>query len=373
MRIPFYKHDLGKPELDMVAEVFKGEILTSGEYTQILEAKIAEYLDVNYALTTSCCTGSLHMSLLAYDIGEGDEVITTPMTFVATAESVIAAGAKPVFVDVEPDTGNINAELIEKAITENTKAIMPVHLYGLMCDMKLIRKIADKYNLKVIEDAAHCFEGSREGIRPGQLGNTACFSFYATKNLNCGEGGAMVFNDSSILEKLKLLRVHGMTKTAADRAKEGYTHWDVPIYGWKYNMSNINAAIVLPQFDRLDDKLLNREELAGYYSDRLSEIDEITIPATRENALHARHLFPIWVNNRDRIIYELNKRQIGSVVNYRAIHLLTYLKDKYGFKAGNFPIAEKIGNETISLPFYPGMTYEYIDAVVDNLKEILRK
>lgn len=372
-KVPFYKHDLGQEELNKVQEVLNGEILTSGEYTFELERRIASYLGTKYALATNSCTGSLHLSLLAYDIGEGDEVITTPMTFVATSEAIIAAGAKPVFIDVEAKTGNIDINLIESAITEKTKAIMPVHLYGLMCDMKAMRKLADKYNLKIFEDSAHCFEGKRDGYMSATLGETASFSFYATKNLACGEGGAMAFNDDIIYEKLKLLRLHGMTKTAADRSKEGYTHWDVPIYGWKYNLSNIQAAIVLPQFARLDNKLQKRHALADYYISRLSEIEEIKFPQTIAGTTHARHLFTIWVENRDEVIDELQKSGIGAMVNYRPVHLLEYFKQKYLYKCGDFPIAETIGNSTLSLPFYPDMPFEYVDIVVDKLKSIVQK
>lgn len=372
-KVPFYKHDLGQEELRKVEEVLNGEILTSGEYTFELERRIANYLGTKYALATNSCTGSLHLSLLAYDIGEGDEVITTPMTFVATAESIIAAGAKPVFVDVDLETGNLDVNLIENAITEKTKAIMPVHLYGLMCDMRAMRKLADKYNLKIFEDSAHCFEGKRDGCMSATLGETASFSFYATKNLACGEGGAMAFNDDSVYEKLKLLRLHGMTKTAADRSREGYTHWDVPIYGWKYNLSNIQAALVLPQFDRLDKKLQKRHALADYYISKLSEIEEIKFPQTVAGATHARHLFTIWVENRDEVIMELQKAGISAMVNYRPVHLLEYFKQKYSYKSGDFPIAEKIGNSTISIPFYPDMPFEYVDTVVDALKNIVQK
>jgi len=245
--IPFFHHSLGQPELDAVAEVLTGPILTTGETVERFEHRFAEYLGRRHALAMSSCTGALHLSLVALGIGQGEEVITTPMTFVATATAILEAGAKPVFVDVEPETGNMDVSRIESAITTHTKAIMPVHLYGQMCDMLAIRKIADTYGLFVIEDAAHCVEGSREGVGPGVLGDTACFSFYATKSLSCGEGGALVTDHDALAEKLRLLSLHGMSKTAADRHREGYQHWDMEIPGWKYNMSNIQAAFLLPQ------------------------------------------------------------------------------------------------------------------------------
>lgn len=372
--MPFYRHDLGRPELEEIADVFAGPILTTGEKVTQFERMFADYLGRRHALGVTSCTGALHMSLLALDIGPGDEVITTPMTFIATATAIMEAGAKPVFVDVEPDTGNLDACRVEAAITPRTRAILPVHLYGLMCDMRALREIADRRGLAIIEDCAHCVEGVRDGIRPGELSDAACFSFYATKNLTCGEGGAVVTDRDDLVDKLRLLRLHGMTKTAADRHREGYAHWDATMLGWKYNMDNIQAAILVPQLRRLDAKLSERERLAKRYAEKLSAIPTVRMPATRIGSVHARHLFPILVGatERDRLIAELNKRQIQTVVNYRAIHLLTHFSNTLGHRSGDFPIAERIGDETLSLPFYPTMPLEFIDIVADAVANILQ-
>jgi dTDP-4-amino-4,6-dideoxygalactose transaminase len=375
--IPFYRHDLGEAELEMVKEVLAQPILTTGEYVDRVERMLADYLGVPHCLCVMSCTGALHMSLLALGIGPGDEVITTPMTFIATATSILEAGATPVFVDVEPAAGNLDAAKVEAAITPRTKAILPVHLFGLMCDMRALRAIADRHGLAIVEDAAHCVEGIRAGVRPGELGDTACFSFYATKNLTCGEGGAVIARDAELYEKLRLLRVHGMTKIAADRAREGYTHWDMVVMGWKYNMSNIEAALLLPQFARLDAKLVARETLARHYAERLAAVPGIRVPtqSTGPNDVHARHLFPIWVGGgrRDEVVAELKQRRVEVVVNYRAIHLLSYFRDRFGFKPGDFPIAEEIGDAAISLPFFPGMSAQDVDTVVDHLHTILEE
>lgn len=372
--VPFYRHDLGRPELDEIAEVFAGPILTTGEKVAQFERMFADYLGRRHALGVTSCTGALHMSLLALDIGPGDEVITTPMTFIATAMAILEAGATPVFVDVEPDTGNLDAARVEAAITPRTRAILPVHLYGLMCDMRALREIADRRGLAIIEDCAHCVEGVRDGIRPGQLSDAACFSFYATKNLTCGEGGALATDRDDLIDKLRLLRLHGMTKTAADRQREGYAHWDATMLGWKYNMDNVQAAMLIPQLRRLDAKLGEREKLAGRYAEKLNAIPEVRAPATRAGSVHARHLFPIWVKagERDRLVAELNKRRIQTVVNYRAIHLLTHFSATLGHRAGDFPVAERIGDETLSLPFYPTMPLDFIDIVADAVANILR-
>lgn len=373
MKVPFFMHDLGEAELKAVAEVLSGPILTTGEWVARFERRFADYLGARHAVAVTSCTGALHLSLLALGIGPGDEVITTPMTFIATSTAIIEAGARPVFVDVEPETGNLDASLVEAAITERTRAIMPVHLYGQMCDMRALRKIADQYGLKIIEDAAHCVEGTRDGIHTGELGDTACYSFYATKNLTCGEGGALVCNDDELAEKLRLLRLHGMNKNANDRHKEGYKHWDMTVLGWKYNMDNIQAALLLPQMDRLEENWRRRRELAERYSERLWDIPNLKRPATLPGVDHAWHLFPVWIGEglRDRVIQEMQEDGVSVMVNYRAIHLLTYFRETFGFEPGDFPISERIGDASLSLPFYPGMPLEHVDRVAETLRNIL--
>jgi UDP-4-amino-4-deoxy-L-arabinose-oxoglutarate aminotransferase len=372
-KVPFFMHDLGKAELDAVAEVLANPILTTGEWVARFERRFADYLGARHAVAVTSCTGALHLALLVLGIGPGDEVITTPMTFIASATAIMEAGAKPVFVDVEPETGNLDVHNIEAAITERTRAIVPVHLYGQMCDMRAISKIADSYGLKVVEDAAHCVEGTRDGIRTGELGDAACYSFYATKNLTCGEGGALVTNDDELAAKVRLLRLHGMNKNANDRHREGYKHWDMTVLGWKYNMDNIQAALLLPQMDRLEENWRKRRVLAEKYEARLWDIPNLSRPKTLTLVEHAWHLFPVWVGDgqRDRVIAELQKAGIGVMVNYRAIHLLSFFRETFGFIPGDFPVAERIGDASLSLPFYPNMPLDHVDRVVEVLRDIL--
>ncbi|PYS46241.1 MAG: UDP-4-amino-4,6-dideoxy-N-acetyl-beta-L-altrosamine transaminase [Acidobacteria bacterium] len=374
-KVPFFMHDLGKAELDAVAKVLAGPILTTGEWVARFEHRFADYLGVRNAIAVTSCTGALHLSLLALGIKPGDEVITTPMTFIATATAIMEAGARPVFVDVEPDTGNLDASLVEAAITERTRAIVPVHLYGQMCDMRALRKIADSYNLALIEDAAHCVEGTRDGVKTGELGDTACYSFYATKNLTCGEGGALVTNDDELAEKLRLLRLHGMNKNANDRHREGYKHWDMTVLGWKYNMDNIQAALLLPQMDRLEDNWRKRQALAKEYESRLWDIPNLSRPKTLIGVEHSWHLFPVWIGGglRDHVINELQSEGISVMVNYRAIHLLTFFRETFNFEPGAFPVAERIGDASLSLPFYPNMPIEHVDLVTGALARILEQ
>jgi dTDP-4-amino-4,6-dideoxygalactose transaminase len=372
-KIPYFRHDLGQVELESLAGVLKGDILTTGEAVSAFEAKFANYLGQRHAFAVTSCTGALHMALLGLDIGPGDEVITSPMSFVATATAILEAGATPVFVEVEADTGNLDAGRVEAAITAKTKAILPVHLYGLMCDMRALRTIADRHRLHIIEDAAHCIEGVRDGVRPGELSDAACFSFYATKNLTCGEGGAITVDDDALAERLKLLRLHGMTRMAQESAREGYRHWDMVMMGWKYNMSNIEAALLLPQFERMDAKLARRHALAERYDRAFANTDGIKVPSSRPNSVHARHIYTVWCHGcaRDDVLAYLHAERIGAVVNYRPIHLMSYFAKRYGHQAGDFPIAEWIGNCTISLPFYPDMPLENVDVVVQAVEACL--
>jgi dTDP-4-amino-4,6-dideoxygalactose transaminase len=372
-KIPYFRHDLGKPELDRLAKVLEGDILTTGAEVAEFETRFADYLGQRHAFAVTSCTGALHMALLALDIGPGDEVITTPMSFVATATAILEAGATPVFVDVEADTGNLDAARVEAAITPKTRAIMPVHLYGLMCDMRALKAIADKHGLRLIEDAAHCIEGVRDGVRPGDLSDAACFSFYATKNLTCGEGGAITVNDAKLAERLKLLRLHGMTRMGHESAREGYRHWDMVLMGWKYNMSNVEAALLLPQFERMQAKLAQRHALAARYEQVFAGMDGIKVPCSRPDSVHARHVYTVWCEGcaRDDLIAHLHGERIGAVVNYRPIHLMSYFVERYGYRLGSFPIAEWIGDSTVSLPLYPGMPLEHVDVVAQAVQSCL--
>jgi UDP-4-amino-4-deoxy-L-arabinose-oxoglutarate aminotransferase len=375
LKVEFYRHNLGERELRRLAEVLEGPILTTGAAVAEFERRFAEYLGVEHVIGVTSCTAALHLALLAYDIGPGDEVITTPMTFVATANAIIHAGAEPVFVDVEPTTGNLDAGRVEAAITPRTRAIMPVHLYGQMCDMRALRAIADQHDLRIIEDCAHCIEAVRDGVRPGQLGDVACFSFYATKNITCGEGGALSAHDAAVADRLRTLRLHGMSKGAAERHTRGYEHWDVEEVGWKYNMDNIQGALLIDQIGDMEGWWKRREEICVAY-ERAFSAAGIEFPKTVGPGRSARHLFTILVEPvlRDPLLKAIQAAGVGVAVNYRAVHLLAYYVKRFGFARGAFPIAESIGDRTISLPLYPRMTDEevayVIDSVVDNYRAL---
>lgn len=375
MKVEFYKHNISQEDTDNVVKVLNSLFLTTGETVEEFEKRFSQYLGCKYTVGVSSCTAALHLSLLAYGIGPDDEVITTPMTFIATANAVIHAGATPVFVDVEPETANINAALIEDAITSRTKAILPVHLYGQMCDMKRIKEIADKHHLIVIEDSAHAIEASRDGVRPAELGDAACFSFYATKSITSGEGGAISTNNEGTAEKLKKLRLHGMSKGAAERYSKRYEHWDMEMLGWKCNMSNIQAALLLNQLQNIEKHWRRREQICRMYEDAFKGNPQIACLGVLPNSKSGRHMFTILVppEKRDRILWQLQESGVGVAVNYRAIHLLSFYRQTYGYKRGVFPIAERIGDSTITLPLYPKLTNEEVQYVISTVKEASAK
>ena len=375
MKIEFYKHNLEKRDIAFVNKVLRSLFLTTGPIVEDFEKKFAAYLNIREAVGLTSCTGAIHLALLRHGIGHGDEVITTPMTFVATITAIMQAGAVPVFVDVCPKSGLLLPKAVEPAINKKTKAILPVHLYGRMADMVGFAKLARKYNLILIEDAAHCIEGRRDGIRPGQFSDAACFSFYATKSMTSGEGGALVCRSSKDADWYRSARHHGITKNAAERYVKKYRHWDMKFMGWKYNMDDIQAALLISQIDRLDQYLQRRQYLEMLYRELLSSIeglDFIEVPPVGEISGH--HLFTVLLPksiSRDVILKKMQKRGIGCAVNYRAVHTLHYFKREFNYKPTDFPVANEIGNRTISLPLYPKLSKTDIRIICKTLKELL--
>ncbi|HMK50240.1 MAG TPA: DegT/DnrJ/EryC1/StrS family aminotransferase [Thermodesulfovibrionales bacterium] len=372
-KIEFFRHSIDKNDIKRTNAVLKSIFLTTGKEVEIFEQKFSSCTGLNHSVGLTSCTAAIHLCLTALGIGDGDEVITTPMSFCATANAVLHAGAKPVFVDVEEDTGNLNADLISSAVTEKTKAVIPVHLYGQMCDMKGLRSVAAEYSLSLIEDAAHAIEAERDGLKVGHASDVACFSFYATKNITSGEGGAAATNNSVLADSLRMLRLHGIDRSAADRYTHHYQHWDMPMLGWKYNMDNIHASLLIGQLERIGGLWQQRDSIWKLYEEELGSVRDIRILKTQPNAKHARHLFTILVppDKRDSLLWSLQDNNIGVAVNYRPIHLLKYYRDRFGYKEGDYPVAEDIGRRTISLPLYPSLKEKDLIYIVKTLKKIL--
>ena len=366
MAVDFYRHSLGEEEKAAVRVVLDSLFLTTGQKVYAFEKAFEEFLRVPAAVCTAHATASLHLSMLAAGVGPLDEVITTPMTFLSSANAIVYAGGTPVFVDVDPATANIDVGAAAAAITPRTKAIVAVDLYGLMADMVALRAIADRHGLALVEDAAHCVEGRRDGFGPGQLADYGCFSFYATKNLTCGEGGAITARDGAKKNVLRQLGSHGMSKNAADRYAGKYQHWDMERLGYKYNLSDVNAALLLPQLPKLAERLRRREEICRLYEAAFRETPGVSFPIVPKGMTSGRHLFTIWVDpeKRDAVLAGIQARGVGVAVNYRAVHLTKFYRERFGFRRGMFPAAERIGDSTITIPLWPAMTDAQVDEVI---------
>lgn len=371
MKVEFYRHALSEDDIANAVRVLHSVFLTTGPVTAEFERRFSDYTGLPHVVALNSCTAALHMALAALGVGPGDEVITPAMTFIASATCVEHCGAKPVLVDVDPGTGLIDPAAVQAAITPRTRAVIPVHLYGTMCDMRALRDVADRHGLALVEDCAHCVEGERDGVRPGQLGEAACYSFYATKNLACGEGGALATRDEALAKAVKPLSLHGMSKNAAGRYQGAYQHWDMVRMGWKCNLDDIHAALLVDQVGRVDALWARRHEIFERY-ERGFEASGVDRPKVAGKSAH--HLYTVWVDpdQRDQILHDLQNSGVGVAVNYRAIHLLTYFREKFGYRRGDFPNAEAIGDRTISLPFYPAMTDEEADYVVERVSKAAR-
>jgi len=369
--IEFYRHTIGDAELQSVAETFDGIFLACGPRVRTFEERFAAYLGVEEVVGTSSCSMSLLLALEAHDIGEGDEVVTTPMTFAATSNAILHSGADVVFADVNPETGLLDPSAVRASITDETAAILPVHLYGQLADMRALREIADANDLVIVEDAAQAIEAERDGIRPGTLGDAAAFSFYATKTMTSGDGGAIALDDRDVAARLRRLRNHGISKDAAERHGGEYEHWDMLELGYKAPMTDIDAAILLPQLDRLEDQRSRRAELVERYESQLRSVSDVDL--VHRTGRSAHHLFTIRVPEtlRDRVLSELGTREIGCTVNYRAVHTLAYYRETFGYDPDDFPRARRFGARTLSLPLWPDLPPESVDRVVAAVRDIL--
>ena len=383
-KVEFYRHQLGEDEAASWRRVLDTTFLTLGPQVAAFERELGEFLvrgregvDPPFVVGTNSCSMGLLIALRALDVGPGDEVITTPMTFVSTTNAILHLGATPKLVDVEAATGLIDPAAVRAAIGQRTVGILPVHLYGQLADMRALRAIADAHGLFVVEDSAHGIEMERDGVRPGELGDAAAFSFYATKNLTSGDGGAIATRDARMAERMRRLRNHGVSKAASDRHGGLYQHWDLVELGYKANLTDLDAALLRPQLPWVESKREGRERIARRYESLLRE----RVPDTRSQAptahgipwmIEARgrsshHLFTIHTRPgvRDGVLTRLGQAGIGTAVNYRAIHRLGYLTERLAMPDGALPVAEEMGDRTISLPMYPTLTTEEQDRVVE--------
>ncbi|MDD4201269.1 MAG: DegT/DnrJ/EryC1/StrS family aminotransferase [Candidatus Pacebacteria bacterium] len=348
-----------------IGKIFKNGVFIGGEEVEQFEKEFAKFCNAKHAISVNSGTDALFLSLKALDIKEGDEVITTPFTFIATAETIINCKAKPVFVDIDLNTFNIDASKIEKAITKNTKAIMPVHLFGQMADMGEIVKIAKKYNLYIIEDAAQAVGAKYKNNMAGTIGNLGCFSFFPSKNLGgYGDGGMIVTNNGKLFEKLRLLRNHGSSP------KEKYLNLTI---GMNSRLDSLQAAILRVKLKHLLKWNKERKKRADYYNQSLKKIKEIILPKIKEENVHVFNQYTIKIKKREDFKKYLQKIGIPTNVYYPLpLHLQPALK-YLGYKKGDFPVAEEISKEVISLPVYPELSKKDQDSVIKEIKRFYGK
>lgn len=379
--LPFSRPDIGQEEINEVIEVLSSGWITSGPKVQAFEKAFAEYVGCPYALALSSCTAGLHLAMEMLDLKPGDEVITTSLTWPATVNMIHLCGGRPVFVDVERNTINLDVSRVEKAITKRTRAIVPVHFAGQSCDLDGLRKICQSRGITLIEDAAHAVGSEYKGKRIGSSDNIAVFSFHPIKNMTTGEGGMITMHDEETYERLRLLRFHGVDKDAWKRyglaEKEGY---DLHLPGWKYNMTDIQAAIGLVQLKRLDKMIERREKLVALYDSLLSDVHELTLPANVPYSVrHARHLYTLIVDKdktgimRDKFMLEMKKLNIGTGLHFLAVHKLSFYRKHYPLPDGSLPETEYISERIVSLPLYSGMKEGDVHDVVAAIGDILNK
>ncbi|MEK7793238.1 MAG: DegT/DnrJ/EryC1/StrS family aminotransferase, partial [Candidatus Hydrogenedentota bacterium] len=376
--IPLARPMLGPEEDEAVLEAFRSGWLTSGPQIAAFEKAFARTVGADHAVAVVSCTAALHLCLVHAGVGPGDEVITSPITWASTGNTILSMGARVVFADVEPDTLNIDPAAIERAITPRTKAIVPVHLAGQPADMREINAIAAKHGITVVEDAAHALGTTYNGSPIGSGPNFQCFSFYAIKNITTMEGGAITTRDAAVAQHLRLLAANGMSATAWDRygrsAAPGPAMLAEP--GYKYLLGNVNAAIGLKQLQKFPEFKRRRAELAALYLELLRDVPEARPLAIRADRGHAWHLMIVRLDlprlglTRDEVMAALRRENIGTVLHFYGLHLHPYYRDVVGMRPEELPNATAASNEIVSLPLYPGMTDADVRHVVDALKKV---
>ena len=382
IKTPFFKPSLGPEEYKNLKKTLKSGWLTTGHFTLELEKRFAEISGARYALACSSGTAGLHLSLSALQIPKDSFVVTSPYTFTATAEVIRHIDSHPLFADIDPKTLNIRPDAVDAAIKKNrgrTKAIIPVHVAGLPCKMEEISGTAERFGLSVVEDAAHSFPTYCKGKMIGRWGKTGVYSFYANKTITSGEGGMVLCDDSDIAEKMKIMRNHGIDRTSWDRytSLKASHIYDVVAPGFKYNMPDIAAGIGLAQLKKAEEFKKKRKAAANYYLDKFSGLDFLTLPERGED--HAWHLFIIRIKpekltiDRDRFIQELRNKEIGCSLHYIPLHLMTYYKNKYDLKPGDFPESLAAYQTAVSLPLYPSIKRSQLRFVADVVSSIGKK
>jgi dTDP-4-amino-4,6-dideoxygalactose transaminase len=371
---------IGEEEIAEVVASMRSGWLGSGPKVARFESDFAAYKGVEYAVAVSSCTAALHLSMLALGLQPGDEVVTTALTFAATVNAVIHAGATPVLADVDPETMNVDPAAVRAALTERTKAILPVHFAGRPCAMDELQALAADHGLALIEDCAHAIESEYRGRKTGTMGDFGCFSFYATKNVTSGEGGMVLARRETDAARIKVLALHGMSKDAWRRfSDEGYKHYLVTECGYKYNMMDIQAAMGIHQLARVEESWRRRQQIWTRYREELAGLG-LGLPAEPEpGTRHAYHLFTVLVDeqlcgiSRDDFLAAMTAENIGVGVHYLAIPEHPYYRETFAWRPQDYPQATRIGRQTVSLPLSPGLSEADVDDVVAAVRKVLQR
>ena len=375
--VPFSPPAIGMGEIAEVIETLESGWLSTGPRVRRFEAAFAAYVGARHAVALNSCTAGLHLSLLSAGVGPGDEVITTPLTFCATANVIVHCGATPVFADVDIRTGNLDPAAVESALTPRTRAIIPVHYAGCPADVQAFARLAARHDLVTIEDAAHCVEGVAGGRKIGTTADYTCFSFYATKNLTTGEGGMVTTASAEAAERMRIASLHGMTRDAWARyERPGRVSYDVVCAGFKYNMMDVQAAIGLHQLAALERNHARRAAIVGRYDEALAGLPVRRFAPVPSGSVHAHHLYTILIEpvrgrSRDGIADALAQEGVASSVHFPPVHLHRFYRERYGFVPGQFPLAERIADTVLSLPLSAALSDDQVGIVVDAVRRVL--
>lgn len=372
--VPFSPPALGPEESAEVLATLASGWLSTGPRVRRFEEAFAEYVGASHAVALNSCTAGLHLSLLAAGVGPGDEVITTPLTFCATANVIVHVGATPVFADVDPRTGNIDPAAVGRAITRRTRAVIPVHYAGLPADVHTLRTLTAPRGIVTVEDAAHCIEGVTAGQKVGAISDFTCFSFYATKNVTTGEGGMVTTASAEAAERIRIASLHGMSRAAWSRHQTTRpSRYDVVMPGFKYNMPDLQAAIGLHQLERVSRNHARRTQIASAYDAAFADLPITRLAAPAQGMVHAHHLYTVMIDkssgrSRDVVADALADAGVASSVHFQAVHLHSYYRDRFGFSRGMFPVAERIADNVLSLPLSPALSDAHVDQVIDSFR-----